>query len=1164
MNPPARIHTKGDPRGDKRIVLMSRRALITLATVTLALLWILQPNRALLIDMLEDAQDPTVAIAFLNVLKSNQVPSLKLDLTLAKQHFKLDQYHQSLAQLTPLTKFADSALLTQAQTLYADSLLRLIQRQDPTARRQLIDYLNALVPELNSSQRQHFASYALQIGEPRLAYQLLSQQQGEHQALLSLALQAGLKERAIFHSQALYEQQPSDAHFEQLLGLYSAQQHWQQGEALIRRHQHQCDNTCLQLSINFLRAANKPTLAAQLSASKAKQSTDPADWRQASERFAEVGDIEQAAVWLAKVLSVAPTLADKRQLHDYYLWLGDTASALVLAKQIIATQPDKALLWQGVSEALAESDLFALSDFYYQLALKDELDDSTLKQWVDFSDKALGAQTTLTHLQTLHQRFPEREFYWFQLARFYNFVGAPKQATALWATLPLEPTYDYINLNYFAQSFVAIGDVYKALMLLYRYSDEEALDVEQLTNLQELATYIANRPLQQRFQRARVHRGDTSLDPYLLIATHNKLDQQSLDTLWLYYAQTKSIVVLNHLLEYGLSEQNAALIKRASDALTADHSGDKRLSVQLLRVRLAMYKKHHTRAKELLSTLLTQYPHNPNVQQSALWLAIDSQDTPWLRELYWYLAPHNQQTASMYQALAYAAQQLGEYTHADSWYRKLDNAKLSTAADKLAWASQLQNQGALAQAQRLRVQVLTQLSAELRALQDGEISYVSLLRTLVSPAYASAQLNWHLHQGNGGADINALFSDPTLGALQKIALLQAHQVIASEQFNDSILLSLALAQNNHSQARTLAYQSTALTATERATALSQLGDNFAAWQLGQQALNSGVAKQDLAPLQRFLAAQHDRHAHGVRFEHSLLDTWQLSTEQLSYYRPLGDGHMALSYQYDSGDPASTLIDHYQDQSVNLDWRIRARPRWQGLHFGIAISERDTNTVFGQHASATWQSDRRLSHTLSVRHSMPSQQSENLYMFGNEDRLAYQLSWQPTRYEQVNINISRALFHSDFGEPIGQQWQSSVRLSEQFNFTPSWQVYAQYDHQENTLDERPLQRLTAHLQRPELVRAVDFLTPKYRRLALGQSLLRGEVSQPGRNTPGMRYWLDTAVGYNFIEQRVDYSANVGLGVQAFGNDEFFIKGVWQSADQNGRESLTLNVGYFIDF
>ncbi|WP_462159659.1 tetratricopeptide repeat protein [Pseudoalteromonas sp. GB56] len=1165
MNPPQFVLGSRNDK-DKRIVLANRRTLFTLTLATLALLWILQPNRALLIDMLDEAQDPTVALAFLRVLKDE---SPEVQMALAKQYARLNDYPKVLEHLMPLTQFDNTPFLERAHNLYAISLLRLSgdPKQRSQARAQLVNYLENLPKQLSAEQAHEFIDFALQVGEPSIAYSLLSRQpDADESQLLSLARQAGLGPQAAGHALNLYRQSPSKKTFAQALRIHREQGLYQAGLELLMDHAQtsMCALPCLQQGIEFALSADSAAYAMALAQIKAQRSENPKDWLQASRLLAGAGNIDKAIYWLSKANDVAPSVEHIQQLHEYYLWQSDTENALAMSKRLIKLNHTVAHLNQGVKEALAQSDLLALSDFYYQLALEQELDPAATLEWINYNDKAYGAQQTVVRLEKLHSKFPNNQLFWFQLARFYNFVGEPNKSVALWQKINVPKPSNYSDLNFFAQSFVAVGQQQQALAILHGYTQQSALDLEQLIIVQELATYTASRDLQRQYQKLRLDNNDDTLDPYLMLATYSNWDNDDIAVLWQYYEQSQSPVILMQLLNRALDANNNQQIKRAKDALVQNHSQDTSLAMQLVRIRLAMFEQDFYYAKTLLQELLALYPENDDVQQNALWLAIGSQDKVWLAQLYWQVTQENTNSPHLYQAFAIAAQQLGLFQQAQFWFQRLNNTEFMSAADKLSWASLSEQQGNEALAQTLRWQVFSELSKELKQSPEGEVSYRSLVSLFVSPALANTTLIYQLMSAPQALDAGSLLADPHHGALQKLAILQAHTQLQNADLNDSVQLAIAIANNNKDAIYNLARNSITLSQFERASAMALIGENATGWHWGEESLGEHTAKKDLAPLQRYLTQLHPLRSHGLRYEHEIKDSWKLQSENLRYYRPYGNNQWLVESRYDHGQPVSNLMNDYSHRAAQISWRFRGQDVISQGELGAFYGSRHGQQYLGQFAKVSLATRSRISHNVEIQHNMPTEQSENLYMLALEDKAQWQMNWQPTRYEQLSFTVSHSAFKSDFGDDIATQWQSSLRLSEQFSFTPFWQAYLQYDHQQNSLDRGPLIHVSQYLNRPEPVIAEDFITPQYRRVAIGQQLMHGNVGEPGRDVRGIRYWLDTAFGYNFISEESDFSANAGLGVRLFGSDELFVKGVWQSADQNGRESLTLNIGYFYDF
>jgi polysaccharide biosynthesis protein PelB len=1162
------INTKIKTKTNKpRIVLVNRRTLFTLAAVTLTLLWVLQPNKMLLIRMMDNAQDPNIAIAFLKVLKDDTSPSLKLDLALAKQYAKLGNYQQALTEIHSIQRYIGSDLETRAKLVYTDSLLQLNYNGSDSAKQRLMALLELEVSNQSSKYDERFTNYALQIGQPKLAYQLLSQQAlTNHKRLAELALQANLGSQAIQHLTADFQQQPSPDKFVAILSLLLAEQAWLKGSQFIEQQVDtvDCQLDCLQALVNFMLSANLPHKALIYAERKAQLSHNHKAWLQVSQLYAANGDTKSAAYWLAKVVALNPDIEHLQQLHDYQLWLGNSAKALEMTKRMLQKGADVAILQQGISEAIAQSDLHAISDFYYALAMQNQLATRFQNQWLDFNDKAYGAELTIGRLEALHHLYPEQRFYWFALARFYNFVGAQHKTIQLWQHIQPKDTLNYQQANYFAQAYIALGQPEQALALLNKHTELLSLDLNQLSNLQSLAMYVADSKTQRLIQQLRIDRKDPALDPYLLISSYNIHAPKDLHLLWQYYQYSGSVVILSHILNYAISTKQTDLIDTVTLTLKQNLAQEQGLQVQLLRLRIAIYRGNNNLAKQLLLNLAAAYPDNQEINENSLWLAISSNDTDWLAQLYWQLAPKLQSDSSFFQPLAYAAQTLGLQQQANLWYQRLDNSDYASAANKLAWALLLEQQGNESQAQSLRWQVLIKLSEQLKQLPQGELSYHALLRLFVSAAYANTQQDLALQLAIDSQDTTNLFFAVDGKSLQKLAYWQAHSLLASSKFNTSIQLAIALAYDDFGAISALATGSNYLTLFERATAFSKIGQNFTAWQLAEQALNPSIAKQQLAPLQRYLANSHNLNSHGVRFEHISRDSWRINTEHFSYYQPLSDGLFSLDYQSEYDSSVSSIVNDYQRDLLQLNWQTRNWVPFTAVDLSLAIGRRYQQTIFGQQLSLTWQSSPRISQQLEFRHKMPSEQSENLYLLGHENRLQWRGAWQAARYEQISLTLAAAEFNTDFSDKVGQHLQASLRISEQVSFHPNWQFYSQFDYHKNFLASQPLAAVSAYFNTNTALHASTLINSEFQRFTLGQQIIHGNIGVPGPDEKPPRYSLGTAIGYNLLTSKLDYSANFSMGIPMLGSDEMFFKAAWQSADQNGQKNLSWNLGYFIDF
>ena len=463
-----------------REVFLNRRSVIALTASTVTLLVLLQPNRELLLNMLDDANDPTVALAFLNVLRDDNQPSPQLEYLIAKQHVQRNEFEEAVAIIEPAGNFTQTPFEERINDLYTRSLWQLATlRQDETAASataRLHQFLSQNMENFSDEELSVFSQYALQTGSPRLAYQLKARSESAlADDLVELAQQAGLTEQAYEHALQIYQNDPS---FENVrLALTLAQQigFWEEGVALAEQHvTGVCNNTCLQVLIDFLVAANAGSSAADIAYTKAERSTSPDDWLQATQRALAIGELAVATTWLERVVAESTTLRNthQRQLVDLYVGLQRFDDALSLMQEFVGPNDSPELIRYAIRVAYAAINIEALETYLYALTAQGEATLAELREWIVFADRLNGAdyvadalyaildgETASAELDTAALRLVEVE-----LGRFYNFLGDQESTIALWRSrhpgnIPdNEEVYPFEDLNQFIQAFVDLNE----------------------------------------------------------------------------------------------------------------------------------------------------------------------------------------------------------------------------------------------------------------------------------------------------------------------------------------------------------------------------------------------------------------------------------------------------------------------------------------------------------------------------------------------------------------------------------------------------------------------------------------------------------------------------------------------------------------------------------
>lgn len=1172
----------------QREVFVNRRAIVTLTVSTIALLALLQPNRELMLEILDNANDPTIALAFLNVLRDEEEPSEHLDYLTAKQLARLNEFEQAIAIVEPVGKFEETPFQDQTYQIYARSLWQMATTTTgegaESAAEELVDFLRTYINGFSNEDIDLYTRYALQISEPELAYELKTHSTvATHQELLLLANQAGLTPQAYTHALAIYEGSQSFGNIREVLSLAQQLSYWEEGVALAEDFSSRpCDNDCLQALIDFVAAAGSIELAAQLSYTKAENSSSPQDWLQASQLGLSISDLAPATIWLEQVVDASEELAvaHRRQLVDLYLWQQRYGDARDLLLQFVTSDDPSDLIRFAINVSYAALDVRALEYFLFALAERGEATLAELREWTVYADRLRGANYVVTQLRDILDgnavsRGLDEEalkLVEVELGRFQNHAGLQARTVALWNErhgndlLVPSGEYTYDELAHFIRAFIDTNRPQEAMQLASRYLEFSELNTEQLSNINSLATFVGDRGVLREVQNIHLAQGNDALDPYTIIVSHDSTSRSDREQLWQFYSYyqqrgqgqmpEQARILLDAILNGAIEAQDPTDIAQVKAELLAYELSSPEL--QRIRLQIATFEGDNVTARRILEQLIRQFPDNQTYQVDAMWLAIDEQDLDWLNELYWQLLPNAMANADLTQLMAAASQALDIDTHSEYWYAALYESNQASAADLLSYAGFLQEQGRETVAQALRWQVISTMADELRETPDGEISYRSLLALFVGEAQASVQLTEALAENASAENIGSILFSQSRNALQRVAYWQAIAVLGNSELNESVQLSLALARNDIQGIRSLAMSSQSLSELERASALAQIGEHELAWQYGEPALNAGTSPTDLAPLQRFLASEHWHRSHGWKYALGTASGYDVGNSDLQYYRPLGDGQLQISYAAFEADKSLQLESSYRSNLFSVAWQ---NPQ---TTYRYSLQDRYGQQNSSFEMEGQWQLNPWISTSLSADWNSPATQSENLLLFGRYTAVQLGAAWQVTSRTSLSASLQSQRYDTDFSEHLGDGQQLSLRLSETLMRMPNWQLYMQYDLQKNTVRDISLNRLQQQAGTINTLTPQSFLAEKYHRVAIGQTLVRGTVGRPGPDVKGSRYILDTSVGYNVELAQPDFSVSVGWGFRVFGGDELSITGNWQNADLTGNNFTQLNISYFMDF
>ncbi len=151
-------------------------------------------------------------------------------------------------------------------------------------------------------------------------------------------------------------------------------------------------------------------------------------------------------------------------------------------------------------------------------------------------------------------------------------------------------------------------------------------------------------------------------------------------------------------------------------------------SIQLFQAQLAIDNLDPEKAKTLYNKILDKEPSNVSAISGLMWLAINSQDQGALATLYSRYKLSFKGEEELWLSFATSAQILGHIKESELWYQQLLlNTEKPDVAVLINFAAMLELQGRYDTAFKLRHFVATQLSEELLRLEDGDITYRSLI-----------------------------------------------------------------------------------------------------------------------------------------------------------------------------------------------------------------------------------------------------------------------------------------------------------------------------------------------------------------------------------------------------------------------------------------------------
>jgi len=856
---------------------------------------------------------------------------------------------------------------------------------------------------------------------------------------------------------------------------------------------------------------------------------------------------------------------DLLSLHKIYRWQGHITKAFEISLLLVEKYPSEPQLRDAIEEAKALGDIYHEGRFYDELANIDKLLSDEYAAWLNALEKSQGTAVTVLSVKKLMRKRPRDPVLIIELARLYSYTSEHSRVVKLYQQLKKYRSLGFSEAVRFAEAYIMLNQPEDALRVLVEPVNWLNADEPYLQMVAFLSWELSQKPLALASQDALIKRSDKNIDVYRYIQLHAPFTEQDIPTLVQLYAKTENKALLLEAINIAYQSEVSAgsspdrTVKRDFGmkvlmelALQNDAMKD-RADVNYYRAMYAVQQQQYKDAHRFFRlSLNSEHLFTPTIN-SYIWWAIEIQDVNTMRELYDTYGTVLRDNPEFELTFAVLTQQLANHQHADMWYRKYlitnDKTDKTDITVLIHYASLLEELKLYEHAYKLRRYFAENLSQTLDTLPSDYVPEYSLLELVAGDA-AAAVLTTSQALLNPSVNSVAQF-------FQYQQLSGNDDAIRFWQQRTS-LADYALTDTRYGQG-----QLNRLTTTSTSRRHYQ-GDAQEYASLTQPSR----VEQDDSGKNGYITVMNGRSA--LRSQYIANTTWDINTLQLDYYQLLKHGDWQLSSYYQTAEQSGIFANSSIDDEFRLSGLIRYQFNRNEWLFGVDIADGLGEQRLGFNVNYIHQFDRMWRVELGAGLNNDIRASQALALAGSDDVVNAGFYYQPSNRTNMALTLGYHQMSTRFDDEIGTGWSGSLRVAEQLFFSsPAWQVYADYSMHETDLNSGPLLGISDWLQGTQQITSNDFISSSYQRLAIGQRLYRGATGVPEqlRQFNGLaqpRYWLDTAVGYNFVTSDPELLLGLGLGWPVIGNDELYFHLDWQSHDRNGEQSLEVSFGYFYSF
>ncbi|MCF6193000.1 MAG: tetratricopeptide repeat protein [Kangiellaceae bacterium] len=1197
------------------VPLVNGLSLIILTITAVVALWLVSPRSNMLLDLIARSSSPEIALAFLSALDQDTAQQNRIRLLMIKNHLILNQLDETESIILPMMQnrngFTSATEKEEAYQYYIDLLLARYNGEDnkqkKLASQKISDFFRSIKSTKSYTTARKFANVAIGFGMPDKAYQFLapflSSGLVSDKELLELALQHENYSAAVQHQGNVFNRTQSIIALRELIKITRLSGQPAIPLDFFKQYRGGLENHPEYLLLAIRSALTHGDYEYATSLYQRIESVEYSDEQllSISTTAIQVGKLDFAQQSLTALVNRTPNIHNMTKLHDLFLWQSDIANALAMTNNIINFSqknsiPSERLIRQGIREAQAIGDMPLQGKFYSMLAVHDYLSKGELSQYIDINEKVFGSLSALKEIERLAKLDQGNELLTFHKLRILGYLSRYQAITNLWSEhkshLKISPNQAVM----ISDAFQKLNQSKYALTVLTSLADWQQQNIEYLEQVFSLAWNLGEKELAITAQTALMnHETFDSSSPqniFRYVQLHQPFKLEDIEQLvFLYRKWDKERLLLMALdisAKYEDKSKFIELLEMAKqDPRLANHP-----SVLNHVFLYAINTKNTADVEEYFAKLLKLTPNSPSLISTYLWWHMDNGQLEKLEHSYALFKlqlidslhlpqdtekPISEQDLSTLMALAASGHRLGLLGEADVFYRKLFQYQIPKANSFaylqliLNYAQLLDLKGDSPTAYQLRQYVIENLADILVETNGKTLSFVSLVDIFSGSKNARILSQWQTINDPNDMLVTDLYG----------------RYIAHQQFDNLYFwndrnefsnykipnweqLAIAIKKKDKLKIKQLLDESLGLPSADENFALQMLGLYQKAWKHGETILARLDDKTAEKQLRFIHVGQHAIKSHGYGVKYKSFSKWDIERASLFYYQPSDKGQWRIDAMGQNADTANLLQNFHSKKERRLQIQYREKYasstedtayRWSAkLDLADGFGELRT----GLSAELEFSIDDYWQSRIKIGFANAFEASQLSTLASKDNLLGISADYSPTKREHLTLSFNYHDLDNRYGDEIGQGWDASLRISEKLFFAdPAWEVYSAINIQRFNLNSNPLIKVNQVLQLLDsrLIVSNDFIDEEYAHISIGQRLSHGTPMLEGAMLPSPRYWLDTAMGYNNTNKRMDFSVSSGFGWRILGDDELSFSLDWQSQDVNGDASLQISLGYY---